>query len=101
MANGGGGSFQKSCPLSTDRRYPTSLVFDGTLVVMGGYNDEQGWLDSVDIKAKGGCDFALKPEWKLARGMYNFCAVSHGKYIYTIGTTTLTYFRAPYVKIAF
>ena len=79
------GSFQESCPLTTDRRYPTSVVFDDQLVVMGGYNEMQGWLDSVDIKAKGGCEFSKKAEWKLPRGMYNFCAVSHKGKIYTIG----------------
>merc|ERR1712165_477116 len=83
----GSTAFSESCPLSTERRYPTSLVFDGQLVVMGGYNDMQGWLDSVDIKAKGGCEFARKEEWKLRRGMYNFCAVSHAGKIYTIGGT--------------
>jgi len=88
-ANIGAGSqnFEESCPLTTDRRYPTSLVYDGQLVVMGGYNEMQGWLDSVDIKAKGGCEFARKDEWKLQRGMYNFCAVTHGNKIYTIGGT--------------
>merc|ERR1712226_649195 len=83
----GSTAFSASCPLSTDRRYPTSLVFDGQLVVMGGYNEMQGWLDSVDIKAKGGCEFSKKEEWKLPRGMYNFCAVSHKDKIYTIGGT--------------
>jgi len=81
------GVFHPSCPLTTNRRYPTSLVHEGQLVVMGGYNDMQGWLDSVDIKAKGGCEFARKEEWKLKRGMYNFCAVSHAGKIYTIGGT--------------
>lgn len=50
-----------------------------------GYNDFQGWLDSVDLKPKGQCEFQLKGEWKLPRGMYNFCAVSHENKIYTIG----------------
>jgi len=54
---------------------------------MGGYNEMQGWLDSVDTKAKGGCEFSQKDEWKLPRGMYNFCAVSHKDKIYTIGGT--------------
>ena len=81
----GSENFVESCPLTTDRRYPTSLVFDGQLVVMGGYNEMQGWLDTVDIKATGGCEFARKDEWKLQRGMYNFCAVTHNNKIYTIG----------------
>merc|ERR1712165_555563 len=80
-------NFEESCPLTTNRRYPTSLVFEGQLVVMGGYNDMQGWLDSVDVKAVGGCEFSSKTEWKLQRGMYNFCAVSHAGKIYTIGGT--------------
>merc|ERR1712156_192443 len=40
----GSTAFSESCPLSTERRYPTSLVFDGQLVVMGGYNEMQGRL---------------------------------------------------------
>merc|ERR1712241_1104503 len=65
----GSTAFSESCPLSTERRYPSSLVFDGQLVVMGG------------------CKFSQKEEWKLPRGMYNFCAVSHKDKIYTIGGT--------------
>lgn len=83
----GNGVFRPACPMTTNRRYPTSLVFEGQMVVMGGYNDMQGWLDSVDVKAVGGCDFSRKEEWKLRRGMYNFCAVSHAGKIYTIGGT--------------
>jgi len=79
--------FKDSCPLTTNRRYPTSLVYNGQLVVMGGFNDMQGWLDSVDVKAVGGCEFSRKEEWKLMRGMYNFCAVTHADKIYTIGGT--------------
>jgi len=91
----GSENFVESCPLTTDRRYPTSLVFDGQLVVMGGYNEMQGWLDTVDIKARGGCEFARKDEWKLQRGMYNFCAVTHNNKIYTIGGTIHNLFENP------
>ena len=71
--------------MTTDRKYPASIVLNGEMVVMGGYNDFQGWLDSVDLKPTGQCEFQHKEEWKLPRGMYNFCAVSHENKIYTIG----------------
>ena len=71
--------------MTADRKYPASLVLNGEMVVMGGYNDFQGWLDSVDLKPKGQCEFKQKEEWKLPRGMYNFCAVTYENKIYTIG----------------
>ena len=82
--------FSESCKLETERRYPTSVVFNDQMLVMGGYNDDDGWLDSVeamiqDPNGADGCRFETRTDWKLPRGMYNFCAVSDGDHIYTIG----------------
>jgi len=77
--------FQLACPMSDDRKYPVSLVLNGEMYVMGGYNDNAGWLDSVDYKPAEQCEFQPKPEWRMLRGMYNFCAVGHQNKIYTIG----------------
>ncbi len=32
------------------REYGASLVFNGQMMVIGGYNDRNGWLDTVEIK---------------------------------------------------
>jgi len=77
--------FELACPMSDDRKYPASLVHNDEMYVLGGYNDAAGWLDSVDVKPSGQCEFQQKEEWKMLRGMYNFCAVSHEDKIYTIG----------------
>jgi len=77
--------FTLACPMSDDRKYPSSLVFNDEMYVLGGYNDQAGWLDSVDYKPMGQCEFQAKDEWKMLRGMYNFCAVGYGDKIYTIG----------------
>ncbi len=34
------------------REYGASLVFNGQMMVIGGYNDRNGWLDSVEIKVR-------------------------------------------------
>ena len=79
--------------MSDDRKYPVSLVLNGEMYVMGGYNDNAGWLDSVDYKPAGQCEFQPKQEWRMLRGMYNFCAVGHQNKIYTIGTRQQIPFR--------
>ena len=71
--------------MKDDRKYPASVVFKDEMLVMGGYNDAAGWLDTIDLKPAGQCEFEQKTEWKMMRGMYNFCAVSHESKIYTIG----------------
>ena len=80
--------------MSDDRKYPASLVHNDEMYVLGGYNDAAGWLDSVDLKPAGQCEFQQKEEWKMLRGMYNFCAVSHEDKIYTIGTWKTDIFYA-------
>ena len=48
--------------MNTDRRFAASTVMpDGSLVVMGGYNSKAAWLDSVEVKSPGGCTFVEKP----------------------------------------
>ncbi len=32
------------------REYGASIVFNGEMMVLGGYNDRDGWLDSVEKK---------------------------------------------------
>ena len=80
--------------MSDDRKYPASLVHNDEMYVLGGYNDAAGWLDSVDVKPSGQCEFQQKEEWKMLRGMYNFCAVSHEDKIYTIGILQTDIFDA-------
>ena len=80
--------------MSDDRKYPASLVHNDEMYVLGGYNDAAGWLDSVDVKPSGQCEFQQKEEWKMLRGMYNFCAVSHEDKIYTVGISQTDIFHA-------
>ena len=48
--------------MNTDRRFAASTVMpDGSLVVLGGYNNKAAWLDSVEVKAPGECTFVEKP----------------------------------------
>ena len=44
---------------------------------MGGYNQNQGWLDFVEKRNADG-SFTNMPEWKLPRQIYDFCAVDMG-----------------------
>lgn len=87
-----GARFQKICRLNIGRRYPSSVVINGQVVIMGGYNDDgnnDGWLDSVEVMVADDsgaeCKFEMKPEWTLPRGMYNFCLVPDGDILYSIG----------------
>ncbi len=34
------------------REYCSSIVFNGEMVVVGGYSDRDGWLDSVEKKVR-------------------------------------------------
>ena len=33
---------------------------DQRLVVLGGYNNKEAWLDSVEVNPAGGCEFSLQ-----------------------------------------
>lgn len=71
----GSSSWQTSCSLVDTRRYPASLVFNGEMVVMGGYNVNQGWLDSVEKKTMGQCSFTRMDQWKMPRKLFDHCAL--------------------------
>ena len=36
------------------KRYAESLVFNGEMIVMGGYNQNIGWLNAVEIGSSDG-----------------------------------------------
>lgn len=55
------------------KRYAESLVFNGEMMVLGGYNERQGWLDAVEKLTSGGWQ-EMEP-WKMPRKIFDFCAV--------------------------
>ena len=55
------------------RRYADSLVFNGEMVVLGGYNNNQGWLNAVEKKTANGWE--LMADWTMPRYIFDFCAV--------------------------
>ena len=47
--------------MQKDRRFAASVVMpDQRLVVLGGYNNKEAWLDSVEVNPAGGCEFSLQ-----------------------------------------
>ena len=71
--------------MTSVKKYAASLVLNGEMVVMGGYNEWNGWLSSVDVKPVGQEEFVERKEWEMKREMFNFCVVSYENKIYTIG----------------
>lgn len=72
-----GGKWELSCKMVKDRRFAASVVLpDESIVVLGGYNDKEGWLDSVEMKAAGGCEFVVQQSWTMPRKIFDFCAVA-------------------------
>ena len=55
------------------KRYADSLVFNGEMVVMGGYNLNQGWLNAVEKLGQDGWE--EMEEWAMPRLIFDFCAV--------------------------
>ncbi len=56
------------------KRYADSLVFNGEMVVLGGYNQNQGWLDAVE-KRNGQGQWEEMEAWKMPRKIFDLCAV--------------------------
>ena len=72
------------------RRYAESLVYNGDMIIMGGYNNQQGWLNSVEKVSSSG-EISELPDWKLPRKIFDHCAVQmdNGK-IMVIGGNNLS-----------
>ena len=79
------------------RRYAESLVYNGDMIIMGGYNNQQGWLNSVEKVSSSG-EISELPDWKLPRKIFDLCAVQmdNGK-IMVIGGNNLIYQSKAYV----
>ena len=56
------------------RDYPASMVFNGEMVMLGGYNNGGGWLDSVEKKDAGTGNWVKMDAWDLPRGTFDLCA---------------------------
>ena len=57
------------------REYASSIVFGGEMVMLGGYNDRDGWLGTVEKKTADGIWEEME-SWELPRKMFNFCAAT-------------------------
>ena len=73
----GATAWQPDGKMNFKKRYAESLVFNGEMVVMGGYNQNQGWLDFVEKRSADG-SFEVMSDWKLPRQIFDFCAVDMG-----------------------
>ena len=56
------------------KRYAESIVFNGEMLVMGGYNQNIGWLNAVEKRSSDGSWTEMEP-WTLPRMIFDFCAV--------------------------
>jgi len=56
------------------KRYAESLVFNGEMIVMGGYNQNMGWLNAVEKRSSDGTWTEMEP-WAMPRMIFDFCAV--------------------------
>jgi len=70
------------------REYHTSTVFNGQMMVFGGFNDRKGWLTGVELKGAG-----ANGEWakvaNLGQGTYDLCAVQmDADHVIVIGGNT-------------
>ena len=77
--------FKFACAMLNDRKYLNSFVLNGEMYLIGGYNEHEGYLDSILVKPRGKCVFRPKDEWKMMRAMNSFCTVTYKDKIYTIG----------------
>lgn len=56
------------------KRYAESLVFNGEMIVMGGYNQNIGWLNAVEKRSSDGTWTEMEA-WAMPRMIFDFCAV--------------------------
>jgi len=56
------------------REYGASCVFNGEMMVFGGYNDRNGWTDIVEKKDAGSDNWQIMSDWKMPRLLFDFCA---------------------------
>ena len=56
------------------KRYAESIVFNGEMLVMGGYNQNIGWLNAVEKRSSDG-SWTEMELWTLPRMIFDFCAV--------------------------
>ena len=56
------------------REMAASLVFNGDMVVMGGFTNSQ-FLSQVDRKRAGQSTWQEEPTWEMPREMIEHCAV--------------------------
>jgi len=69
----GSSSWKTEGSMNDERDYPASLVFNGEMVILGGYNNGGGWLSSVEKKDAGTTNWIEMDDWELPRGTFDLC----------------------------
>jgi len=69
-----GESWQPEGNMVYQKRYAESLVFNGEMIVMGGYNQNIGWLNAVEKRSSDTTWTEMEP-WAMPRMIFDFCAV--------------------------
>jgi len=69
-----GESWHSEQSMVYQKRYAESLVFNGEMMVMGGYNQNMGWLNAVEKRSSDGTWTEMEP-WAMPRMIFDFCAV--------------------------
>ena len=57
-----------------EREYGASCMFNGEMMLFGGYNDRNGWTDLVEKKDAGEDTWQVMGPWKMPRLLFDFCA---------------------------
>lgn len=69
-----GESWHPAGEMVYQKRYAESLVFNGEMIVMGGYNQNIGWLNAVEKRSSDGTWTEMEA-WAMPRMIFDFCAV--------------------------
>lgn len=83
MTIGGNSWAPASESMVYQKRYAESLVFNGEMYVLGGYNLNQGWLDVIEKRDSATGKWT--EVWTLPRKIFDSCAVVHDNKIIVLG----------------
>ncbi len=62
--------------MSKEREYAASTVVGGKMVVVGGYNNNDGWLNAIEYKEPGTDTWTYDTRYDMPAGVFDHCAVS-------------------------
>ncbi|XP_059097535.1 influenza virus NS1A-binding protein homolog [Tigriopus californicus] len=70
-----GGNWKEQASLQKAREYASSFVMGDQMVILGGYNDRNGWLDEVERYDPVSKTWEVMTDWTLPRKLFNLCAL--------------------------